>query len=164
MECPNCKSSFETTPAKCTTCGYPFSGTDAERSAFIGQQVLKVGTIGDSKESLDRAKLILYFIAGVNLVLSTFFTQSSFDFVAGVIISLLFFVFGYFLQKKPLLFLILPLCLLLLLYTLDAIIDPSTLYQGLKLKVLYIGSLVYAIVLHFKSVKIKRESEYLSKQ
>lgn len=35
--CPVCKANYENQPQICTKCGFPFKGTEKEKSLFIGQ-------------------------------------------------------------------------------------------------------------------------------
>jgi hypothetical protein len=164
MTCPNCNSTFDTHVDHCSKCGYPFSGTEKEKSLFIAQQIIKVGHIDDAKESLKTAKTTLFSIGVVNIILTFFSTTSPIVLAFSIIIGSVFIVFGFIVEKKPFLFLVIPFTLLMVFYIGDALIDPMTLVKGLLWKVMYFTALVYAIVRVKRAEKIKKESQYLGQQ
>ncbi len=69
--CPAYKTEFSKQPITCKKRGFPFSGTEKEKSLFICQQILKKGKVSDNK--IKRARIILRIIGGIN-ILSPFFT------------------------------------------------------------------------------------------
>jgi hypothetical protein len=161
IKCPTCKSEYQNPVDCCSKCGYPFNGTDQERSSFVAQQIIKGGHIDDAKNSLKSAKAILFVIGAVNIIFSVLSGNVS-VIITGGIVGLGFIVFGFVVERSPFLFLVIPLSLLLLLYLADALFDPMTLIRGIGWKIAYITSLSYAIVRVKRAEKIKKESEYLS--
>lgn len=165
MTCPNCKEICDTKADKCASCGYPFSGTEAEKSTFIGDQVLKVGRLEvDAKDTLRNAKLTLFIIGGMNIILSFVMITSPITLIISVIIGLAFIVFGFFVEEEPLLFLVIALVLLLLLYVGDAVFDPAMFMKGILWKILYVTTLIYGIIRIRLADKIRKESDYLSQK
>jgi hypothetical protein len=164
MTCPNCNSTFDTHVDHCSKCGYPFSGTEKEKSSFIAQQIVKVGHIDDAKGSLKTAKTTLFIVGVVNILLTFFSATSPIVLGLGILIGLVFIMFGFIVEKKPFLFLIIPLTTLLLFYVGDALVDPMNLVRGVLWKVIYVTALFYAIVRVKRAEKIKKESEYLGQR
>lgn len=106
MNCPNCGAVYETAPNRCEKCNYPFSGNDEERSAFIGQQVIKSGHLTDAPKQARRAQIVVLVIGSLNLLAAiiTFYGSSIEAMIEGVMIGLLglmFIVIGIFLPKRP---------------------------------------------------------------
>jgi hypothetical protein len=164
MKCPNCNSVYEIEVEKCSTCGFPFFGTETEKSEFIGQQILKVGDIDDGAKSITTAKTILFIIGGVNIAMS--FLQSN-PIVIGVMLFIgsSFVLFGFLVPKSPILFVSIALTLLALFYAADIAADPRLFFsRGFAIKVAYMTALVFAIVRIKKAESLKKESEYLGKQ
>lgn len=166
--CPVCKTAFNEQPVNCSNCGFPFSGTEKEKSLFIGQQILKKRTVSDTKDKIKRARIILWIIGGMNL-LAPFVAYANSPaqnvfIVAGIILGLIFIGFGFLAYKKPFISILIPLILLVLLHLAAAIADPSTLIKGIVLKVLFIGGLVYGLAGIIESEKIRKESEFMQKQ
>jgi len=164
MNCPNCTAVFSTPINNCAACGYPFSGTDREKSSFIAQQIMKKGDIDDARESLKTAKRTLFIIGTINIVIVLFMGGSSFYVGLSLFIGAIFILFGFMVKKSPLVFLVIPLLLLLMFYMGDAIADPLTIFNGLVLKIAYVSSLTYAIVRIVRADKLKKESDYLGQQ
>jgi hypothetical protein len=159
MTCPTCKSTYEHSVDTCTKCGFPFNGTESQKSNFIAQQILKVGHLDDAAESVKTAKRVLFIIGAVN-IFSSFLNPASMLF--GLVIGVGFIVFGFLVEKSPFLFLVIPLTLLVMFYLADAIFDPSTLVRGFIWKIALVTALIYAIVRVKRAEKIRKESQYLS--
>ena len=165
-KCPTCKTVYELQPDKCDNCGYPFSGTDMDKSHFVAHQVLKKGKISDTRDRIKNARIILFVIAGFNIIVP-FFQYSNTDFGGvliglSILIGLIFLVFGILAKRKPFISLLIPLILLLVFYLLDFIVEPATLFRGMLWKALFIGGLLYGLISIKESEKIKKESNHLA--
>lgn len=161
MNCPTCKTVYETDVELCAKCGFPFRGTEKEKSSFIAQQIIKVGHIEDARKSVKSAQTILLVIGAFNIILSLI-TKNIGIIIVGSIIGIGFIVLGLIVKKSPMLFLSIALSILLLLYIADAIQDISSLSRGLIIKVAYLTSLGYAIVRVKRASAFTKESEYLA--
>jgi hypothetical protein len=164
--CPTCKTEYELQPEKCGNCGYPFSGTDNEKSHFIAHQILKKGHISDARDSVKNARTILFVIAGFNIVFPFFYfwdvPNNTLSISISVIIGLIFLSFGFLVKKMPFESILIPLILLLFFYIINALIDPMTLFQGIIWKALIVGGLSYSLIRVRKSEKIKKQSKHLA--
>nr|WP_299174024.1 hypothetical protein [uncultured Allomuricauda sp.] len=149
--CPACKNESKSSDGFCKFCTFPFAGTEKEKAIHIGKFIHKKEIIVDSSDSISKSKKILYFISGANfifLVISLFFGSSlSIDFTLSFFITLMLFLCGLFIEKNPMVFTIIPLCITLGIMILNTIIDPSSFFDGILIKFFIIGSLVYSIVL-----------------
>ncbi|MEM9685444.1 MAG: hypothetical protein AAF934_00800 [Bacteroidota bacterium] len=166
INCPTCKTGYETQPDKCNKCRYPFSGTAKEKSHFVAHQIMKKEKISDTKNSIKNTRTILFAIAGFNIVIPFFkFSNAQYGglmIAMSVCIGLIFLIFGFTAKKKPFISILIPLILLILFYVLDAIIEPTTLFQGIVWKIVFVGSMIYSLVSIVESEKIKKESEHLA--
>ena len=167
LKCPNCKEDISQVEIDCEHCGFPLSGTDKEKSIFIGKQISNKSKIGDAKKSQVKAQRILYIIGGfqiINGVLVYLNTRNITDVVFYIILGLLLGVFGYFSSKKPILFLSLALILILSYYGLLYIIDPEFILRGILWKIVIIAFLVYGIWNSMEAQKLKKEHRFLEKE
>lgn len=166
IKCPTCQTDYEIQPDKCNKCGYPFIGTDKEKSHFVAHQIMKKGKISDTKDSIKSTRTILFVIAGFNIVIPFFkFANAQYGGLMigmSVFIGLIFLIFGFTANKKPFISILIPLILLILFYVLVAIIEPINLIRGIVWKILFIGSMIYSLISIIESEKIKKESEYLA--
>lgn len=163
--CPTCKTNYETEPETCPKCGFPFSGTEKEKSLFIGQQILKKGKVKDTKDVIKRARIILWVIGGLNLLISPiYYGGEPVLVIIGLITGVLFIGFGLLASVKPFISILIPLILLILAYTTSAIINPDQFYRGILWKFVFVGVLVYALVSILEAEKLKKESSFMKEQ
>ncbi len=168
FKCPACQTEYVLQPEFCAECGFPFKGTEQQKSAFIGQQILKKGTVSDTKDKIKRARIILWVIGGLNIIFSLLAYNGSQQqkdlIIASAILGLIFVAFGFLTYRKPFIAMLIPLLLLLLFYTYDAIQDPASIFMGILWKVIFITGLVYGLIGVIKAQRIRGESAYLKKQ
>lgn len=159
--CPACKNTSDNDHKICIKCQFPFEGTEKEKSIHIGRFIGDKGIIFDAEDALVKSRNLLFIAAGlyalpVVINISALLTDL---FVLGfnILVIITFVISGVFLKKSPLTFLILPLALLLAIYTINFLIDPNTLLQGILFKLLIISSLVYSIYNFTASEKFKKK-------
>jgi hypothetical protein len=166
IKCPTCAVQYEHQPEKCDSCGFPFAGTDTDRSRFIAQQILKRGKISDTKDSIKKARTILFVIAGFNIIVPFFrYTNVQFGGIMiaiTVFIGLIFLLFGLLAKKHPMVSVLVPLVMLVFFYAVEGIVSPGTIFRGLLWKAIFIGGLGYALYNIIEAEKIKRESRHLA--
>ncbi len=164
--CPICKTKYDPLPEECTHCGYPFAGSDKEKSKFAAQQILKQGEITDEKDRIRQAQLVLFVIAAFNIMLPIIqYTNAKIDtfmLTMYIGVGLFFAIFGLLAKREPFLSILIPFCLLVVSYLVDAIMNPATLPIGIFWKILFVGSLLYCLIKIKKSEKLKKESDYLA--
>ena len=164
--CKTCKTEYETMPEICSNCGFPFKGTDKEKSHFVAHQILKKNIIKTTKESIKKARTVLFLIGGFNILIPLFkYLNGQYDGIMlflSIIIGLIFLLFGFTAKYKPFISILIPLSLLSIFYLLITIIDPTTLFNGIIWKFIFLGSMIYSLNSIIKSEKIKKESIHLS--
>lgn len=166
QKCPYCKEEVSQVEINCENCGYPLSGTDKEKSIFIGKQISNKAKIGNAKESQAKAQKILYIIGAFQLFNAVFIyaqTKSVTNSVFYAVLAILFGVFAYVSPKKPLLFLSLALSLLLIYYIFLYTIDPQFLFKGILWKIIFIAFLVYGIWSANEERVLKKKHKFLDK-
>lgn len=161
IKCPSCKTVFVENKETCSACNFPFKGTEQEKSVHIGQFILKKGVVIDASDYLKKTQNILYAIAGllgislIILVLSK--NYYTIDLVFNGSLIIVFICCGVFIKKNPILLIVLPLFLIIGVYLLNYLVDPNTLLQGIFIKTIIIGSLIYSIYLQLKASKFKEK-------
>ncbi len=151
LKCPSCKKEYLDKIDTCKNCKFPFNGTEKERAIHIGQFINKKGVLIDSTDSIEKSQKILYAIAGINLIfLIIGFIKNSyqlFDLILNGIIVAVFLLCAFFIKKSPLILTIIPLILMIGIYTLNFIVEPRSIFNGIVVKLLIVGSLIYSIFL-----------------
>ncbi|MEW4922180.1 hypothetical protein [Algibacter sp. 2305UL17-15] len=166
INCPNCKEEVSQVEIDCENCGFPLSGTDKEKSIFIGRQISNKAKIGDAKESQAKAKKILYVIGALQLANAFLVygqTKSFDDAIFYFVLAVLFGVFAYLSPKKPILFLSLALALLLGYYAFLYFIDPELIFRGILWKIVFVSFLVYGIWNANEERELKKKHSFLNK-
>ena len=163
--CPTCKSNYEAKPETCPKCGFPFSGTDKEKSVFIGQQILKKGKIKDTTGFIKVAQIILWIVGGMNLLIAPlFFTGNPIVVISSVIIGVLFVGFGVLAYQRPFISILIPLIILLVNYTIEGIMNTDILAKGIILKFLFVAGLVFALIRILEAEHMKKENDFMKEQ
>ncbi|MFD1096002.1 hypothetical protein [Salegentibacter chungangensis] len=158
--CPACKATQIETRDTCGNCEYPFKGTEEERSLHIGKFISRKSIIDTSETAIKRSRNILFVLAGLNMLFILINVSDPqfmvIDIILNFILGLAFLIFGFLIPKSPVVFTIIPLILLLLVYLLNALIDPETLASGFIMKLAIIGTLGYGVYINIKSEKFKK--------
>ncbi len=159
--CPACKKQFPGQVGVCSRCNYPFNGTEKERGVHIGTFITQKGVIMDADIFLEKSQLLLYAVAGLNILMLFMYGSEQIlvplHITINIIISVIVFLCGYHLRKKPIWFSLIPLILLPAVYTLNYLMDPDTLVRGLEMKIALIGSLLYSMYLIKSAEKFKKD-------
>ncbi|NAS31020.1 hypothetical protein GTQ40_08575 [Flavobacteriaceae bacterium R38] len=164
LTCENCEIEISPVQVTCEHCGFPIAGTEKEKSIFFGKQIANKAAIRHAGKLQRRSSYILYIIGGFQIVTGGLSYRNYHlreEFILYAFIGLIFMTFGYFSSKKPILFISLGLGLILLLYALDFILDPSSILSGILWKIVIVGTLSYALISSFEEQKIKKKNKSL---
>lgn len=149
LSCPSCKSLVFEPDVKCEVCAFPLKGTEKEKALFIGQKYAKNQKKADAKQAINRNKIMLFILGGFNIVVPFFkfvlARGNVFDTIWGFIVGGFFIGLGFLAKIQPLLSFVLALSFLMFGYLIEFLINPSSIFNGLIIKVIIIGVLVYGI-------------------
>jgi hypothetical protein len=157
--CPGCYASYEQQP-ECCTCGYPFTGSEMDKYKFMSKKIKKVNIVKEGKKSADYARLVLFIIGALNLLVSIIFLltkEQSPIHVVTLVYSLLLIILGLVSFKEPFLSLLLGLIVLILIYIFTAVIDSNLFMNGIISRIIFISGFIYGIVKVKKADKILKE-------
>lgn len=162
--CPCCINKPEPDDLFCNGCGFPLKGTQQEQDFFYSERNAKEIDLADLNNNVESARKSLYWIAGLSVIsfLFGYFTanneQDKFIILfTSVILIGAFLVFGVWSKTKPTAALISGLSLYLIIHTLNAIVDPATIFSGIILKVIIIVYLIKGIKSVLEVDKLKKE-------
>lgn len=161
MTCPACKKEQINEISSCKNCSFPFNGTEKEKAIHIANFISKKGVLFDSNDSIEKSQQILYGISLVNLVFIgvDIFTSNFYiiDLIINLTITFVLAFCGFMIRKNPIKFTLIPLFLLISIYTLNAILDPYFLHRGILMKLVILGSLIYSIYLIKSADRFKKK-------
>lgn len=161
LNCPACKAEQIENVEFCKNCKFPFNGTDKEVAIHIGKFIKKKGIIFDSGDSIERSQQILIGIVCINLlfiIIEYFTIASTFsDIITNLIITAIIAFCGYRIKKNPILYTLVPLIILLFVYTFNFIFNPILFRTGIVFVLAIIGGLCYSIYLIKSAKKFKNK-------
>lgn len=151
LTCSNCKSPIGESDAFCGNCGFPEKGTDDEKNKFHYRIKLKTDVVKDAEKKVRNVRTLLFVLAALNIVLGFFFIfilDSGLTFADGVgflISALVFIGCAIWVNKQPLMGVLAAFGFYLFLQVLGAIIDPTTIFKGIILKIIIIGVFIKGV-------------------
>lgn len=165
-KCPNCKEEVSQVEIYCENCNFPLSGTEKEKSIFIGRQIANKSKIETAKESQGKAQKILYLVGAFQLFNAFRAYSNSLDsssIIFYIILGSLLVLFGFLSSKKPLLFISLAFVMMLGYYAFLYSINPEYLFQGILWKIVTLGFLGYGSFGAIEEQDIKKKNKFLNK-
>lgn len=159
-KCPHCGAEVAKVAIICEDCKFPIAGTEKEKAIFIGRQTLNISKVVSAEEVVKRTQIILYVVAAFKVLTAVLIYSNFkiiFETVFYLVIALVIAVFAYLLPKKPIVFILASLAVILGYYLLLFIVNPVMLYNGILWKFAIVGALLYALYTVVESQKIKKE-------
>ena len=158
--CPACKNEHVIGEANCRICGFPFNGSEKEKSIHIGRFIGKKGVIQDSENSLDKSRNLLFFVALLNImgivIDYELVFQNAIVAIVSCFIPSVIIISALLIKKSPLVFLGIPFVLMLLVYCSEIILNPTGWYRGIVFKLIVLGLLSYSIYNYIASNNFKK--------
>ena len=158
--CYSCKSTgLAEKDVYCPNCAFPQRGTQAEMKNFMWKVNGKKKLLADQKKAINKARNILYILAGLNLlvgIITGFLPSFNIAMLlSGIISAAIYFALGLWCRKQPFPAILSGFFVYIVFIAIAAISDPHTLYQGLFMKILVISGFVYG----YKGVKDSKKLE-----
>lgn len=148
LPCENCGNSNLSSQKFCSKCRFPIQGTDEEKKQFRikinGHKFLAE----EAEKELKKPKLIIYVLAGVTLLIGLYHGFANDDFATMILnlcISLLYLILAAWANKNPFGAILTALVVYITINVVNAFIQPVSLFQGIILKIFFIGAFVKGI-------------------
>lgn len=146
--CPHCSAELGDKETKfCQSCGYPARGSSQEQSNFKRKIQLQKEVLADAQKKVKRVSLMLYILGGINLVVGIFLLNMELGFDsemkilgwATLINAAVLIACGLWVKKKPVTGVLVAFSFYLVIQIAGAVIDPSTIFQGIILKIIILA-------------------------
>ncbi|MGP8217149.1 MAG: hypothetical protein ACLQQ4_16385 [Bacteroidia bacterium] len=159
-KCFYCKSSGLTEHDKfCPHCGFPQRGTEQQKRTFMIKIKYTKEELGAVKKKINRARNVLYFLAGLNIVLGiaiSFTMQNQAAIIiASVIIGGIFFGLGLWCNRNPFPAILTGFFVYIVLLVIEGVFDPLSIFKGIFLKIFVISAFIYG----YRAVKDAEKME-----
>lgn len=160
VTCLNCELESPLQEVVCPKCKIPLINDFKENNRFSREDRDISHRLLDIDGQINKARMLLFFISGITLIQHFFFMTIKGEergpiIIEGLIISLIYFVFAWFVPKFPRVCFVGGLVTFLVLKYLDYLINPDSLTSGMLFKVIVIGGLSHGILNAFWAVRIK---------
>ncbi len=161
VTCLNCELESSLQEVVCPKCKIPLVNDFKENNRFSREDRDISHRLLDIDTQINKARMLLFFVSGITLIQHFFFmtveegVNGSAILIEGAIISLIYFVFAWFVPKFPRVCFIGGLLTYLTLRYLAYLINPATLTSSMLFKVIVIGGLSHGILNAFWAVRIK---------
>lgn len=163
--CYYCKSTgLKETDIFCPNCAFPQRRTQAEMKKFIWNVNNKKKLLDDHKKAINKARNILYILAGLNLlagILLGLILNVNIPILLSCIIGAgIYFALGIWSRTQPFPAILSGFFVYIVFIVISGIADPHTIYQGLIWKVIIISAFIYGYkgVKDLKKLEIELES------
>ncbi len=146
--CSNCKRDISIENIFCTNCGYPENGSVEEKDKFEFRVKLKQNVVKGAEKKIKSVKILLYVIAAINFLIGLFLVVEDTTFVDGLvslIASLIYICCVLWVNKQPLTGVLAAFGFWILTQLSVVLIDPTLLFNGIILKIIFISIFIKGI-------------------
>jgi hypothetical protein len=160
--CAACYSAVTNDDDYCTNCGYPLKGSEKDQQYFISMRKSKEIDLNEANKKIKKAGYILYLIAGLTGIygIAMFFVNKSAGeglLIVNLILAIVYSGLGFWSKNKPLASIISGFALYVLIFLLNAIVNPITILSGFLFKIFFVICFVKGIQSALEAEKIKKE-------
>ncbi len=158
--CYYCKSTGLKEEDKfCPHCGFPQQGSQSEMQGFVARLKEKRKLLDEQRKQIKSARSYLYLLGAINLIFGVISSVNEPNqmaiIIASAIIAGIYFGLAIWCNTNPFAAILSGFFIYIVLIVINGIVDPTTLYKGIVLRIVIISSFYYG----YKAVK---NSERLS--
>ena len=155
--CENCKASNSADLKFCPNCSFPIGGSEHDKYQFRLKVSNNKRLIKNAKEKIQSAKTIMYVLAGLTFVVGLYAGLGEDNYeglMINLILSVLYLIMVAWADKNPFAAILTAFIIYITINLLNAFFEPATLFQGIILKIIFIGGFIKGI----KSAQEAQES------
>ena len=147
-QCSKCQTSLEEGAIFCNSCGYPEGGTEEDKAKYYHSIKLKKDIVEDGHKKMKSVRILLMVLAGFNVAFGLFYLTDPLTFadaIGSFIAAGLFLGCIIWVNKQPLTGVIAAFMFWILLQLSVVLVDPALLFNGILLKIIFIGIFIKGI-------------------
>ena len=148
LNCSKCQTVLSPEDTFCINCGYPERGSAEDIRKYNHSIKLKMDVIEDGKKKLKSVKILLYILAGINLIFGIFYLTDEITFSDGIMSLIATGVFlgcVIWVNTQPLIGVLAAFIFWILLQLSVILVDPVLLFSGIIWKIIFIGIFIKGI-------------------
>jgi hypothetical protein len=147
--CENCSAQNDASLKFCPQCSFPLAGTQDEKREFHMHIGTQKRLLKESQQKINQARNIIFIAAGLTLVIGLiagFGTDEGFEvMIVSIVLCLIYLILAAWCNSNPFGAILTALILYVTIQLINAFFDPTTLFQGIILKIIFIAGFVKGI-------------------
>ena len=162
--CTSCFNQVNENDAFCTSCGYPLKGSEEEQKNFIMEKNTKEIYLEEENRQIKKSGYALYYIAAATFLsgLILYGTSKNTEvkntiLLINTILAVIYAALGFWSKKKPLAAIISGSALYALVFILNAVTSPLSIFSGIILKIFIVVNFVRGIQSAIRADKLRKE-------
>jgi hypothetical protein len=148
IRCENCQHENPSTIKFCPQCSFPVGGTEDEKRSFRLLVSSKRRLLSDAQDKIKSARTTIWVIAGLTLLFGLFagFAQDNFEvMIVNIFLSIIYLGMAAWANTNPFGAILTSFIIYATVIAINAFLLPTTLLQGIILKVIIIGAFIKGI-------------------
>ncbi|HEU5292197.1 MAG TPA: hypothetical protein VFU05_16215 [Cyclobacteriaceae bacterium] len=147
--CDNCRIQNDSTLKFCPQCSFPMAGTVDEKRIFREHIGSQKRLLKEADKKIQQARIIILVMAGFALIqglIQGFGETEDFQgMVVNVVLCIIYLILAAWCTQNPFGAILTALILYITVQLMNAFLDPTTMFSGIILKIIFIGGFVKGI-------------------
>jgi hypothetical protein len=148
VACENCQTNTPSVQTYCSQCSFPVNGMEEEKRNFRLLVSSRKRLVKDAEEKMKSSKVIIYIMAGIFFLVGLYMgfgLDDYFSLTANLVCCIIYLGLAAWTDHNPFGAILTALILYITLIVINAFIEPSTLFSGIIMKVIFISAFVKGI-------------------
>src|SRR5258706_112174 len=148
IACENCGCPCPNNQKFCSKCSFPINGTAEEKNQFKAKVSGHKFLAKEAEKELKKPRIIICVLAGIVFLMGLYQGLANDDFVTMIVnlcISLLYLILAAWANKNPFGAILTALIVYITINVINAFVEPLSLFQGIILKIIFIGAFIKGI-------------------
>ncbi|MBV8390129.1 MAG: zinc ribbon domain-containing protein [Mucilaginibacter sp.] len=162
--CASCFNQINQDDAFCTSCGYPLKGSEEEQKNFIMEKNTKEIYLEEENRQIKKSGYALYYIAAATFLSGLILYGTSKNpeikstlLLVNTVLAVIYAALGFWSKWKPLAAIISGSALYALVFILNAVTSPLTIFSGIILKIFIVVNFVRGIQSAIRADKLRKD-------
>ena len=140
-DCENCSATVPNSQKFCSHCSFPANGSDSEKQSFRLHVSSRKRFLSDAQDKIKSSKYIMFGLAGIFLVVGLLVGFGADDFetmVINIFCCIVYLILAAWCSKNPFGATLTALIIYATLVTVNAFVEPTSLFSGIFLKIIVV--------------------------
>lgn len=147
LKCYCCEAPYNEADSFCASCGYPFKGRPEEQKEFSLNYSMTKFAKDNVKAKVGEARIVLFVLAGFTILYALLVMANGFNaflLIINLILAGIYAGLGFWAKKNAFAAIFSGALVYISIIILNAVFEPSTIFQGIIFKAIFIVALIKA--------------------